>query len=193
MNHRAFSICLLPLFLFAGGILAAQADLPTPAEKSSPAKPADETWMYFSRGRRTLEGMPIAMENVEITVAGTRIFIPLSAIRGIRLGQGPFDICTIKLMNGDTLNGSIERQEFRVALAWGEVRVDRQKVGYLVRSAFARNIPGLPLSNASQPTPAATSDVVPASIVEPAGDGDYELTPANEALEGDMSWLWENR
>ena len=180
-----------------------------PAESSSgewTKKGDSETWMFFSRSSKTLEGIPLDMNVIEVTILGERISVPLSAIRGIRFGDGLFDVCTVKLMNGDTLNGSIERQIFRIGMEWGDVQVDRQKVGYFVRSAFARG--PIPASSSvaqtfekstrdtreSQDSPDVrpASDVVPVSTTEPPTDGDYELAAPSEALDGDDSWLWGN-
>jgi hypothetical protein len=165
-----------------------------------------ENWMFFSRTNKTLEGTPVDMKVVEITILGERISVPLSAIRGIRFGEGLYDVCTVKLMNGDTLNGSIERQIFRIGMDWGEIQVDRQKVGYFVRSAFVRApIPAYPNdAQPSEPPPASATasptssegefshEVVPVSAEEPSTEGNYELATPEEALDGDDFWLWGN-
>ncbi len=175
-----------------------------------------ETWMFFSKAEKTLEGIPIEMATIDLTIYGERVAIPLSAVRGIRFGEGLYDVCTVKLMNGDTLNGAIERQVFRIGTDWGEVQVDRQRVSYFVRSAFAHAAAATvhqPQPSRPQPVMAPAREsldrpVMPVLAQQPLEEGNYELqpTPAPEAtsypinatpnqatgLEGEDSWIWGN-
>lgn len=178
--------CRLPLVAVFLSLARMAFAVEPPDAKVPASPPAAETWTCFSTNGKTLEGIPAEIKAVEVVVYGDRVVVPMNVIRGIRFGSGLYDVCTVKLMNGDTLNGAIDQHVFKIATDWGEVAVERNRVQYLVRTAFARSAAGGRESRDTVPvatSPRALSPLEPTVETSSPGKESEELNTSD-------TWLW---
>ncbi len=150
MFHR-FNRCmaLIISLALAGSVLAqeepkAEVDVEDigpvaqeePVVKESVVKESavDASFIFRLKNNKYLQGVPMDFALLDIYVMGAKISLPIDSIVGVRFPDSPDQKATVALKDGELLNGKIDTPTIRLAVEWGEARINREVVKSMVKT-----------------------------------------------------------